>query len=196
VKQCTKCQRPLPLDQFPNASRVTVGKRSVCKDCTNAANRATYRRNREAHQATKRKWKQDNRAAYLAQQQQAYATDHVNQRKIRNDRRQANLEQYRQIELAYHKANPEVWSNASAKRRARKINAPVVENVDRRVVYDRDGGVCYLCENKVNFEEMHAEHVIPLARGGNHSYDNVKTACADCNLRKGMKTPEEFAVTS
>ena len=29
------------------------------------------------------------------------------------------------------------------------------------------------------------DHVVPLAKGGEHSYANVKTACADCNLRKG-----------
>jgi 5-methylcytosine-specific restriction endonuclease McrA len=28
------------------------------------------------------------------------------------------------------------------------------------------------------------DHVIPLARGGEHTMDNVKLACLRCNIRK------------
>lgn len=72
------------------------------------------------------------------------------------------------------------------KRRAQK-KAAFVEHVERRIVYDRDGGRCYLCKNDVPFAAMHLDHVIPLAKGGEHSYANCRTACSDCNLRKGSK---------
>jgi 5-methylcytosine-specific restriction endonuclease McrA len=28
------------------------------------------------------------------------------------------------------------------------------------------------------------DHVVPLARGGEHTYGNVRTACLGCNVRK------------
>jgi 5-methylcytosine-specific restriction endonuclease McrA len=35
------------------------------------------------------------------------------------------------------------------------------------------------------------DHVIPRARGGRTSWENVVTACGSCNLRKGSKLPRE-----
>ena len=65
----------------------------------------------------------------------------------------------------------------------------MVERIYRRKVYDRDGGVCYLCRQPVEFAAMHLEHVIPLSKGGEHSYANVRTSCSGCNLTKGPKGP-------
>jgi 5-methylcytosine-specific restriction endonuclease McrA len=31
------------------------------------------------------------------------------------------------------------------------------------------------------------EHVIPLSKGGKHSWNNVKLACMECNTLKGDK---------
>lgn len=41
----------------------------------------------------------------------------------------------------------------------------------------------------------HADHVIPLSRGGAHSRDNLVPACAACNLSKGAKLLEEWLPT-
>jgi 5-methylcytosine-specific restriction endonuclease McrA len=35
---------------------------------------------------------------------------------------------------------------------------------------------------------MHIDHVIPLARGGEHSYANAQAAHGPCNMRKGATT--------
>ena len=36
------------------------------------------------------------------------------------------------------------------------------------------------------------DHVIPLARGGTHSNDNIRPAHAKCNLRKSSKLLEDL----
>lgn len=38
------------------------------------------------------------------------------------------------------------------------------------------------------------DHMIPLSRGGEHSYDNGCAACAVCNNIKKSKTPAEYKV--
>jgi hypothetical protein len=38
------------------------------------------------------------------------------------------------------------------------------------------------------------DHLIPLARGGKTSWDNIVTACKSCNLRKGARTIEELGL--
>jgi 5-methylcytosine-specific restriction endonuclease McrA len=60
------------------------------------------------------------------------------------------------------------------------------------VVYRRDGWVCGICREPVDpeLESPHLmaaslDHVIPLCRGGTHTYDNVQLAHFLCNSIKG-----------
>lgn len=83
---------------------------------------------------------------------------------------------------------PEKRRMWEAARRARKL-ASFIEDVDPRVVYEMHGGVCGICHEFIE-GDFHVDHVIPLARGGQHGYINVQPAHADCNLRKGASVPK------
>jgi len=58
-------------------------------------------------------------------------------------------------------------------------------------VFLRDGFTCQYCDGKRPAPELTFDHVIPRARGGRTSWENVVTACGSCNLRKGSKLPKE-----
>jgi 5-methylcytosine-specific restriction endonuclease McrA len=58
-------------------------------------------------------------------------------------------------------------------------------------VFLRDGFTCQYCDFKRPAPELTFDHVIPRARGGRTSWENVVTACGACNLRKGSKLPRE-----
>lgn len=82
-------------------------------------------------------------------------------------------------------------------RRAREV-AAFVETVSPAEVMRRDKWICHLCEKMIPKALPHPaplsgtlDHVIPLARGGLHSYANIKAAHLVCNLAKGAKTTEE-----
>ncbi|OYW08599.1 MAG: HNH endonuclease [Acidiphilium sp. 37-67-22] len=45
--------------------------------------------------------------------------------------------------------------------------------------------------NRLPAPELTFDHVIPRARGGRTTWENVVTACGACNLRKGSKLPRE-----
>jgi len=49
----------------------------------------------------------------------------------------------------------------------------------------RDEFCCQYCGAK---GDMTFDHVLPRARGGRTTWDNVVAACGPCNLRKGSKT--------
>ncbi len=55
-------------------------------------------------------------------------------------------------------------------------------------VFLRDRFTCQYCGSG---EELTFDHLIPRSRGGLTRWDNVVTACAPCNLKKGGKLPEE-----
>ena len=59
-------------------------------------------------------------------------------------------------------------------------------------LYRRDGGVCKLCGKELSFDidpqsgdYPSIDHIVPLAKGGLHQWDNVQLACRRCNWEKG-----------
>ena len=52
----------------------------------------------------------------------------------------------------------------------------------------RDKFHCVYCGSH---RELTFDHVVPRAQGGRTMWENVATACAPCNLRKGGRTPLE-----
>ena len=56
----------------------------------------------------------------------------------------------------------------------------------------RDRFVCQYCGSP---HELTFDHVIPRAQGGRTTWENVATACAPCNLRKGGRTPRQARMT-
>lgn len=52
----------------------------------------------------------------------------------------------------------------------------------RRQVWERDGGRCVQCGATF---DLQYDHIIPVARGGATSLDNLQLLCGRCNQRKG-----------
>ena len=52
----------------------------------------------------------------------------------------------------------------------------------------RDKFVCQYCGSP---EQLTFDHVVPRRLGGRTSWENVATACAPCNMRKGGRTPRQ-----
>lgn len=53
-------------------------------------------------------------------------------------------------------------------------------------------GRCHWCGCQFPPEEMTMDHVIPLARGGKASRNNVVPSCKECNSRKKYLLPMEW----
>lgn len=91
---------------------------------------------------------------------------------------------------AYLRAHPDETRARKAKRRARARGAHV-EHVNRLVVLERGDGVCGICGGDVDPLRFDVDHIVPLARGGEHSYANTQPAHPSCNSRKRDRLPEE-----
>ncbi|WOK99455.1 hypothetical protein Cni_G08167 [Canna indica] len=64
----------------------------------------------------------------------------------------------------------------------------VKKNLSRKNIFYRDSFICQYCSSRQN---LTIDHVIPISRGGEWKWENLVTACARCNSRKGQKTLEE-----
>lgn len=95
------------------------------------------------------------------------------------------------------------YSRAKDKRLA-KIKNVHKDNIDLKRLYVRDGGVCWLCKTACDWNDYRRtetafiagenypsiDHVIPLAKGGSHSWDNVRLAHRGCNTKKSDRVVE------
>lgn len=84
-----------------------------------------------------------------------------------------------------------VWyPNKRAMRRANTVG-----NVDPFKVFDRDGWKCQLCGKPApkRLRGSHdplapeLDHIVPLSKGGAHTYENTQCAHRSCNMSKGAK---------
>lgn len=88
-----------------------------------------------------------------------------------------------------------------AYRKVRRVRiGAACERVDPLVVFKRDGWRCRTCGKDTpeclrgTFEPAAPEmdHVLPLSRGGAHSYKNTQCLCRQCNQDKSDKHPSQF----
>ena len=87
------------------------------------------------------------------------------------------------------------------------------KNINLTSLFFRDNGVCYLCGEFCDWNDYTVrigsdgrpvkiagdmypsiEHVIPISKGGYHSWDNVRLACRGCNSKKSDKVPSKRAL--
>ncbi len=61
----------------------------------------------------------------------------------------------------------------------------------RTTVMLRDAYTCQYCGATPGRDQLTVDHVVPRSRGGDHSWENLVTACKPCNHRKGNHLPEE-----
>lgn len=81
------------------------------------------------------------------------------------------------------------------RRKAMERGATKLERVYRARVYERDNWCCQLCGEPVDRDPERPtdsmapslDHILPLARGGTHTYDNVQLAHFGCNSAKGHR---------
>ena len=59
----------------------------------------------------------------------------------------------------------------------------------RLEVFKRDQHTCQYCGKETR--QLTLDHVVPRYRSGQHTWDNVVSACVSCNRRKAGRTPQE-----
>jgi 5-methylcytosine-specific restriction endonuclease McrA len=178
MRSCFRCGDPQPE---------ATGKTRYCKPCQKAYHREWYLRNRERRLAMSREWKRANEERYKAQQHEYRTTPERREagRLSMAKWRAENPERAREMWREWAQRNPDKRREKFQRYKARLRNAPVVEIIDRAYVYDRDNGMCHICRRKVARKSFTLDHLVPLARGGEHSTRNVRVAHFSCNSRRG-----------
>jgi len=187
VKTCgSVCNNTYQKERFHNAYkknrkvRLEEQKQWYFK---NSESRRNYNKqyridNSEYLQKSNKRWRQDNNEILKQKRRQYYVE---------------NADEIKERQRQWGKKNLETKRKNNQRRRALELNA-YVEDVKLTVLRDMYEDICYLCNQKVivgdaRLRPVH-EHIIPLSRGGEHSYANAGLAHASCNSRKQDKLLE------
>lgn len=140
-----------------------------------AYGRAWMKRNLDKAREAMRRWRELNREADRAGRRALYARN-----------REAMLAR----EIAYRRAHPEVAIAKRHRRRAREVAAGGSFTASEwRELLRLHWHRCAYCGSE---GPLHADHRVPLARGGTNFISNILPTCATCNQRKFLSTEEEF----
>ncbi len=162
-KACPKCHNIFPSTEFISS----IGnKRAYCKTCINSYKRAQYEVDPELQRRIKEKYKeyrQDN-LGKVTSYQKWYRTEHLD------------------AALAHNRKRRAIQKNA--------VVTPFDEESHQVSLYRWQQGRCFYCGDTLRGwgtrprSHIHLEHIVPLARQGTHSPENLVLACPSCNLQK------------
>ena len=190
MKLCHYCNLEKSLDNFGNDKRVKDGKKNKCNSCHNDYMKAYYWQHREVMAA------------------KALVHHHKNKESAnarRRENRLKNLEREIQHSRQWQKDNPEA-ANAIKTNWRMKNRVKLQEIAEQRETVIKAGNVpsshiknlrkmpCNYCGNFIE-GQMHIDHVVPIAKGGEHSIENLVSACKSCNLSKADKMLDDWMAT-
>lgn len=69
----------------------------------------------------------------------------------------------------------------------RLLNLRAFEKRDKMAAYSRQNGICPVCGEHFEFEEMEGDHIKPWSKGGQTIPENCQMLCKSCNSKKTDK---------
>lgn len=180
-KSCTKNQRDAYRKSNPEAVKASVAKTTIkYGDKYNANRRARFAGNvdlRNDRNAKTREWFSKN-GEYILIYRQAY--------------RAANSDMLKRRAMDYYRANPEKLRAYRQVRKGRLRGAVgSFTAADLRKQHADQFGKCFWCRESLD-SDYHADHYIPVAKGGNNKPYNMVLSCPPCNISRGAKMPVDF----
>lgn len=146
------------------------------KESAKRSSQRSYLKNRVFRNQQIKNYKSRNKLAIKLRAKRYDAQPH------RKEARRITTERWR-------KANPDKTRAHAIRRRALRRGGIVgndSKSVNRVVAQWKrcKTFTCYYCALMFKREALHIDHIIPLAKHGEHSVKNLCCSCSDCNLKK------------
>lgn len=201
MKRCPSCDDSKPLDGFHRDKSSRDGRCTTCKACANARARRWRAENLERAKAGDRAYYLSHREEVGARAKAHYADNRESRKASIADWQRRNPEKVLAYGRAHHAKDPEYqrarsrryyeankhrWLDYSAQRRVREGSAS--PEVQSRIAELRTQSCAY-CDST---QQIEIDHIVPLARGGTHTPENLAPACRSCNRSKGAFLLEEW----
>ena len=202
MRKCSKCGKLKSLDNFYKDRSKTTGYKSQCKECLNTVEKREYSKNyRNEHKD------------YFREKHFEYRNR--NREKLREESKKRRLENPGETHDYYLKNRDKILTyshayNKSLKGRALRLTHRIKrralaqigdKDITLETLYNRDLGICALCGERCDYTDYifkgevfiagnrypSIDHIVPISKGGSHTWDNVQLAHKQCNSVKSNK---------
>jgi 5-methylcytosine-specific restriction endonuclease McrA len=196
TKRCARCKVEKVLSDFTVRRKTKDGREYYCRSCKKSERQVDYSAHRARYLARAKEWSSAN-----AQRRKQIAKKWTQENKAITQQRDAarylsNPAKYLQKAAAWKIANPAKARAINSKRRAVYRAATIGDAKHIKAFYEfvanAERIACHWCGKPVKKTDRCVDHIIPLARGGQHVVFNLCCSCARCNNRKHTKFPAEF----
>ena len=192
-KVCPKCKIEKLVEEFNKNKINKSGLNSWCKNCNTEYSRQYHINNLEKENKRRRQRYINNPEKDIKRSSQ-WRINHLEEAKKYDRQRYINNpEKEKERTRQWQINNPVKCNSRNSKRRA-KIRNSTTEYVDLLQLYKNHKWVCGICGLKIdkklkypNSMSVSHDHIIPIAKGGGHIYDNIQPAHLVCNERKHIK---------
>jgi 5-methylcytosine-specific restriction endonuclease McrA len=170
LRKCSKCKKDKDESEFYKGKDRKDGYFSWCKECC------------KEHQ---KKYKETNR-----KRMKEYRIKNPNKIK---EWREKNREHLREYERKRYELNPERAIQYSRKRKLRMkgIEAKLTQE-DWNTLLEAFENKCFICRREEPEIKLTKDHILPISKGGDDSFENIMVICNFCNSRKGTKGGEWY----
>lgn len=162
--------------------------KGLCSACYSRDKSARFRALNPGYATAKsREWAEANRELVNERARDYYERAGA---KVRRKRLLDTTVRERTLAVArqWHRDNPDKSAALAKAKKAKRRAAGRVSAADiRRIVAEQDGK-CFWCEAVLG-DRYHADHYIPVARGGTSDPDNIVASCPTCNFRRRDNLP-------
>jgi len=219
-KRCSTCLEQKPVTEFFKASCCKDGLRGECKTCV-AAKQRIYNKSNADQIAQRKKEIYYADGAEVERKEKNAAYYDANRERIKNTSRRtharnalyiSNRNKSMRVKLnaraqlwrdknrdrvkantnSYYAANKERMRPGRKEAAARRRAAGRIEPGFVNRLMSMQKGKCACCGIGIKHKLHHLDHIIPVAKGGDSSNNNLQLLCPSCNLSKSAKHPIDF----
>lgn len=185
-RQRTEAEKIKASEQ--NAARYAANREKIKKQV------ADYRAaNQDKVKASQSKYLAANKEA-IAKKHKAYAAKNSEKKKqAAAEWRRLNPERAKAAVDAWYAKNPDAMKIKKHTRRARLLAGGKLSSDIVLKLLKLQRGMCAACHCKLSKSGQHIDHIMPIAKGGANTDDNVQLLCPPCNLAKNAKHPIDWA---
>ena len=184
TKRCVKCNGEKALKLFYRDKTKKDGHSSECKECDNKRFQEYRQKHKKKIAVRRRKYRKRNKEkicndyqAYYKENKEAILKNHHNYRLTENGKlASARARHNRRTHLKTAIANL------------------TIDQWDK--ILTMQNNRCNICGRKFIKKRLPTtDHIIPLSRGGNLTFENTQALCGSCNSRKHAKLDPQFIQT-
>lgn len=174
---CSVCKESKALSEFHANKNRPNGRTVTCKSCAGIRSKT---------------WAKENRSRVNECYRKNYALNLEDSRRKRRERVRKwetnNPEKKKEAQRNYHLNHPEKRRLAEHKRRTVKEANGVFYILEKEI----KSLLSTPCANCGTLDNITLDHVIPISRGGRHSFGNLQALCKSCNSSKNNRTITEW----